>query len=117
MPEMEKGRPPENKRSRKPAHPVKREINQEMKVRLFLLICCFFLKKKNVFKFKSFGCSENYGARTTSRFEPSAHKSVLGIRQTVLVFTDWLRSLITIIHGNFFLKDNTNVTKIKLAII
>lgn len=28
---MEKGRPPENKRSRKPAHPVKREINQEMK--------------------------------------------------------------------------------------
>lgn len=30
---MEKGRPPENKRSRKPAHPVKREINQEMKVR------------------------------------------------------------------------------------
>lgn len=32
MPEMEKGRPPENKRSRKPAHPVKREINQEMKV-------------------------------------------------------------------------------------
>ncbi|XP_069578483.1 sine oculis-binding protein homolog A-like isoform X1 [Brachyistius frenatus] len=31
MPEMEKGRPPENKRSRKPAHPVKREINQEMK--------------------------------------------------------------------------------------
>ncbi|CDQ96510.1 unnamed protein product [Oncorhynchus mykiss] len=33
MPEMEKGRPPENKRSRKPAHPVKREINQEMKVR------------------------------------------------------------------------------------
>lgn len=34
MPEMEKGRPPENKRSRKPAHPVKREINQEMKVRI-----------------------------------------------------------------------------------
>lgn len=34
MPEMEKGRPPENKRSRKPAHPVKREINQEMKVRV-----------------------------------------------------------------------------------
>lgn len=33
MPEMEKGRPPENKRSRKPAHPVKREINQEMKVK------------------------------------------------------------------------------------
>lgn len=33
MPEMEKGRPPESKRSRKPAHPVKREINQEMKVR------------------------------------------------------------------------------------
>ncbi|XP_030637573.1 sine oculis-binding protein homolog B [Chanos chanos] len=31
MPEMEKGRPPENKRSRKPAHPVKREVNQEMK--------------------------------------------------------------------------------------
>ncbi|XP_077367467.1 sine oculis-binding protein homolog isoform X1 [Festucalex cinctus] len=31
MPEMEKGRPPESKRSRKPAHPVKREINQEMK--------------------------------------------------------------------------------------
>ncbi|XP_062323965.1 sine oculis-binding protein homolog isoform X2 [Osmerus eperlanus] len=31
MPEMEKVRPPENKRSRKPAHPVKREINQEMK--------------------------------------------------------------------------------------
>lgn len=30
---MEKeGRPPENKRSRKPAHPVKREINEEMKV-------------------------------------------------------------------------------------
>ncbi|GCB62336.1 hypothetical protein scyTo_0011450 [Scyliorhinus torazame] len=29
---MEKeGRPPENKRSRKPAHPVKREINEEMK--------------------------------------------------------------------------------------
>lgn len=76
---MEKGRPPENKRSRKPAHPVKREINQEMKVRLFF----FFFK--NVFeKFKSFGCSENYRARTTSRFEPSAHKSVLGIRQTVL---------------------------------
>lgn len=35
MAEMEKeGRPPENKRSRKPAHPVKREINEEMKVRL-----------------------------------------------------------------------------------
>ncbi|CAB1335345.1 unnamed protein product [Coregonus sp. 'balchen'] len=34
MAEMEKeGRPPENKRSRKPAHPVKREINEEMKVR------------------------------------------------------------------------------------
>ncbi|KAJ0062968.1 hypothetical protein NL108_009566 [Boleophthalmus pectinirostris] len=33
MAEMEKeGRPPENKRSRKPAHPVKREINEEMKV-------------------------------------------------------------------------------------
>lgn len=33
MAEMEKeGRPPENKRSRKPAHPVKREINAEMKV-------------------------------------------------------------------------------------
>uniref|UniRef100_A0A3B4AGZ9 Sine oculis binding protein homolog n=1 Tax=Periophthalmus magnuspinnatus TaxID=409849 RepID=A0A3B4AGZ9_9GOBI len=31
MPEMEKGRPAENKRSRKPAHPVKRELNQEMK--------------------------------------------------------------------------------------
>ncbi|TRY98810.1 hypothetical protein DNTS_021084 [Danionella cerebrum] len=32
MAEMEKeGRPPENKRSRKPAHPVKREINAEMK--------------------------------------------------------------------------------------
>ncbi|KAK7906628.1 hypothetical protein WMY93_015240 [Mugilogobius chulae] len=31
MPEMEKGRAAENKRSRKPAHPVKREINQEMK--------------------------------------------------------------------------------------
>ncbi|XP_072313189.1 sine oculis-binding protein homolog B [Eucyclogobius newberryi] len=31
MPEMEKGRPSENKRSRKPAHPVKRELNQEMK--------------------------------------------------------------------------------------
>lgn len=31
---MEKeGRPPENKRSRKPAHPVKREINEEMKVK------------------------------------------------------------------------------------
>lgn len=76
---MEKGRPPENKRSRKPAHPVKREINQEMKVRQFF----FFFK----------ACSrslddldENYGARATSRFEPSAHKSVLGIRQTVLVF-------------------------------
>lgn len=35
MAEMEKeGRPPENKRSRKPAHPVKREINEEMKVRI-----------------------------------------------------------------------------------
>lgn len=34
MAEMEKeGRPPENKRSRKPAHPVKREINEEMKVK------------------------------------------------------------------------------------
>ncbi|KAM7404026.1 hypothetical protein PAMA_004443 [Pampus argenteus] len=33
MAEMEKeGRPPENKRSRKPAHPVKREINEEMKI-------------------------------------------------------------------------------------
>nr|XP_020477588.1 sine oculis-binding protein homolog isoform X1 [Monopterus albus] len=32
MAEMEKeGRPPENKRSRKPARPVKREINEEMK--------------------------------------------------------------------------------------
>ncbi|XP_072533390.1 sine oculis-binding protein homolog A isoform X2 [Salminus brasiliensis] len=32
MAEMEKeGRPPESKRSRKPAHPVKREINAEMK--------------------------------------------------------------------------------------
>ncbi|CAL9691963.1 unnamed protein product [Knipowitschia caucasica] len=31
MPEMEKGRPAENKRSRKPAHPVKRELNHEMK--------------------------------------------------------------------------------------
>ncbi|XP_061700849.1 sine oculis-binding protein homolog A [Syngnathoides biaculeatus] len=32
MAETEKeGRPPENKRSRKPAHPVKREINDEMK--------------------------------------------------------------------------------------
>ncbi|XP_006777311.2 PREDICTED: LOW QUALITY PROTEIN: sine oculis-binding protein homolog [Myotis davidii] len=32
MAEMEKeGRPPESKRSRKPAHPVKREINEEMK--------------------------------------------------------------------------------------
>lgn len=43
MPEMEKGRPPENKRSRKPAHPVKREINQEMKVRerkKKLATCC-----------------------------------------------------------------------------
>ncbi|KAI5094226.1 sine oculis-binding protein-like [Silurus meridionalis] len=28
---MEKGRPPESKRSRKPAHPVKREVSQEMK--------------------------------------------------------------------------------------
>ncbi|KAM8954054.1 sine oculis-binding protein homolog isoform 2-T2 [Pelodytes ibericus] len=38
MAEMEKeGRPPENKRSRKPAHPVKREINEEMKVRLHVL--------------------------------------------------------------------------------
>lgn len=92
---MEKGRPPENKRSRKPAHPVKREINQEMKVRHFF--------KKNVFeKFESFGCSENYRARTTSPFQPSAHKSVLGIRQTVLVFIDRLRSLIAIIHGNLF---------------
>lgn len=34
MAETEKeGRPPENKRSRKPAHPVKREINEEMKVK------------------------------------------------------------------------------------
>ncbi|XP_035387349.1 sine oculis-binding protein homolog A isoform X2 [Electrophorus electricus] len=34
MAEMEKeGRPPEIKRSRKPAHPVKREINADMKVR------------------------------------------------------------------------------------
>ncbi|XP_076841723.1 sine oculis-binding protein homolog A isoform X2 [Brachyhypopomus gauderio] len=34
MAETEKeGRPPENKRSRKPAHPVKREINADMKVR------------------------------------------------------------------------------------
>lgn len=32
---MEKGRPPESKRSRKPAHPVKREVSQEMKVRVF----------------------------------------------------------------------------------
>ncbi|XP_051748165.1 sine oculis-binding protein homolog B [Ctenopharyngodon idella] len=31
MPEMETGRPPENKRSRKPAHPVKRDVNEEMK--------------------------------------------------------------------------------------
>ncbi|KAB5542081.1 hypothetical protein PHYPO_G00087340 [Pangasianodon hypophthalmus] len=31
MPKMEKGRPPESKRSRKPAHPVKREVSQEMK--------------------------------------------------------------------------------------
>lgn len=91
MPEMEKGRPPENKRSRKPAHPVKREINQEMKVRL------------SVFEklLKSFGCSENCRARTTCRSEPSAHKSVLGIKQTVLIFIDWLRSVIAIIHGKF----------------
>ncbi|CAF99030.1 unnamed protein product, partial [Tetraodon nigroviridis] len=34
MAETEKeGRPPENKRSRKPAHPVKREINEEMKAK------------------------------------------------------------------------------------
>lgn len=32
MPEMEKGRAPENKRSRKPAHPVKRDVNEDMKV-------------------------------------------------------------------------------------
>ncbi|KAI4903867.1 hypothetical protein NFI96_004566, partial [Prochilodus magdalenae] len=31
MPKMEKRRPPENKRSRKPAHPVKREVSQELK--------------------------------------------------------------------------------------
>ncbi|KAI7791854.1 sine oculis-binding protein-like protein [Triplophysa rosa] len=31
MPEMEKGRAPENKRSRKPAHPVKRDVNDDMK--------------------------------------------------------------------------------------
>ncbi|XP_051546521.1 sine oculis-binding protein homolog B-like [Myxocyprinus asiaticus] len=31
MPEMEKGRPPDNKRSRKPAHPVKRDVNEDMK--------------------------------------------------------------------------------------
>ncbi|XP_073694304.1 sine oculis-binding protein homolog B [Garra rufa] len=31
MPEMETGRPPENKRSRKPAHPVKRDVSDEMK--------------------------------------------------------------------------------------
>lgn len=42
MPEMEKGRPPENKRSRKPAHPVKREINQEMKVRGKVLAAVWF---------------------------------------------------------------------------
>lgn len=41
MAEMEKeGRPPENKRSRKPAHPVKREINEEMKVRICGGGCC-----------------------------------------------------------------------------
>lgn len=39
MAEMEKeGRPPENKRSRKPAHPVKREINEEMKVRIYIFL-------------------------------------------------------------------------------
>lgn len=43
MPEMEKGRPPENKRSRKPAHPVKREINQEMKVRVSLCAAAWLL--------------------------------------------------------------------------
>ncbi|XP_055047194.2 sine oculis-binding protein homolog B isoform X1 [Misgurnus anguillicaudatus] len=31
MPEMEKSRAPENKRSRKPAHPVKRDVNEDMK--------------------------------------------------------------------------------------
>uniref|UniRef100_A0A3Q2Q1E2 Sine oculis binding protein homolog (Drosophila) a n=1 Tax=Fundulus heteroclitus TaxID=8078 RepID=A0A3Q2Q1E2_FUNHE len=41
MAEMEKeGRPPENKRSRKPAHPVKREINEEMKVKRNRLYSC-----------------------------------------------------------------------------
>ncbi|RXN08180.1 sine oculis-binding protein -like protein [Labeo rohita] len=34
MPEMETGRPPENKRSRKPAHPVKRDVSDEMKIRV-----------------------------------------------------------------------------------
>ena len=44
MAEMEKeGRPPENKRSRKPAHPVKREINEEMKVRdQYCTVCMRF---------------------------------------------------------------------------
>lgn len=40
MAETEKeGRPPENKRSRKPAHPVKREINEEMKVKSPERVC------------------------------------------------------------------------------
>lgn len=61
MPEMEKGRPPENKRSRKPAHPVKREINQEMKVRL-----CLFLTLRSGFSF-IFGSSDHFYALRQSR--------------------------------------------------
>lgn len=45
MAEMEKeGRPPENKRSRKPAHPVKREINEEMKVKGGSVPSCMWLR-------------------------------------------------------------------------
>uniref|UniRef100_A0A3B5M0G4 Sine oculis binding protein homologa n=1 Tax=Xiphophorus couchianus TaxID=32473 RepID=A0A3B5M0G4_9TELE len=69
MAEMEKeGRPPENKRSRKPAHPVKREINEEMKVKRLcaklheITICSewtHLLVMKILKLFEPFICTEN----------------------------------------------------------
>lgn len=71
MPEMEKGRPPENKRSRKPAHPVKREINQEMKVRDAL--AGDGLGGFDVLR----GSTEVFRARRLWRSTRVAHKSLL----------------------------------------
>lgn len=87
MAEMEKeGRPPENKRSRKPAHPVKREINEEMKV------CVVYAPLSDVRRGKGalglgWGealckpsspstprCMEGYKERISSSFKPETNR-------------------------------------------